>query len=207
VGWQRLRIVDGAVVKARPDLVVDLSGIAKGYGVDAVSRELSSMGYGDHLVEIGGELQARGQRPDGTAWRVAIEEPDAEGRAVHRVLTLSDRGMATSGDYRNYYEQDGVRISHTIDPRDGRPIRHALASVTVLHPEAMYADAWATALDVLGPEAGFDLARERGMAAYFIVRGEGATFTTRVTPAFEAVLEPALQSRPQPAAPSPRQEP
>jgi thiamine biosynthesis lipoprotein len=193
IGWQRVSIGDGALQKSRPDVVCDLSAVAKGFAADAVSTDLVALGHLDHLVEIGGELRARGERQDGAAWRVAIEEPDgAQGRSIHRVIPLADRGMATSGDYRNYYEQDGVRISHTIDPRSGQPIRHALASVTVLHDEAMLADAWATALNVLGPEEGYALAVERGMAAYFIVRNPDATFSARGTPAFQASMDSAV---------------
>ena len=104
---------------------------------------------------------------------MAIEEPDVAGRRIHRVVALRDAGMATSGDYRNFYELEGRRVSHTLDPRSGEPIGHALASVTVIHPEAALADAWATALNVLGPEAGYSLARAQGLAAYFLVREAG----------------------------------
>jgi thiamine biosynthesis lipoprotein len=186
VGWQRVELGVGSLSKSRPDVVCDLSAIAKGYAVDAVSGDLVRLGYRSHLVEVGGELRARGHKPNGSPWRVAIEVPEASGRrAVHRAVPLVDRAMATSGDYRNYYEQDGVRISHTIDPRSGHPIRHGLASVTVIHEQAMFADAWATALNVLGPEEGFQLAVERGLAGYFIVREKDGTFGTRATPAFE----------------------
>ena len=186
VGYQRVSLLAGEVTKSRPDVVVDLSAIAKGYAVDALSRELSLQGYEDHLVEIGGEITASGRRPDGSPWRLAIEQPDVMGREVHRVLEVSDLGMATSGDYRTYYEQDGVRISHTIDPRTGYPIGHGLASVTVLHPEAMVADAWATALNVQGPEAGYRLATFLELPAYFIIRRSDGTFETRATPTFPA---------------------
>ncbi len=196
VGHDRVRVGINSVAKRRGDVVVDVSAIAKGFGVDEVSRELVSRGHPRHLVEIGGELQARGQRADDTPWRVAIEEPDSEGRAVHRLLSISDTGMATSGDYRAWYEEDGVRISHTIDPRSGLPVRHGLASVTVLHPETMYADAWATALSVLGPEEGHRLASSRGLAAYFIIRAEDGTFRTSWTPAFESLAGAAVDLEP-----------
>ena len=188
VGWQRIRLQGGALAKSDPRLECDVSAIAKGYGVDAVSEDLVRLGYPEHLVEIGGELRGRGRKLDGSPWRVAIEVPEPEGqRRVHDVVPLVESGMATSGDYRNYYEQDGLRISHTIDPRDGRPIGHALASVTVLADEAMRADAWATALNVLGPEAGYALAEERALAAYFIIREKDGTFGNRETPAFTAL--------------------
>ena len=187
VGWWRVRVQGEALVKSQPGVECDLSAIAKGYGVDAVSEDLVRLGYPEHLVEIGGELRGRGRKLDGSPWRVAIEVPEPESRrSVHEVVPLAGWGMATSGDYRNYYERDGLRISHTIDPRDGRPIRHALASVTVLAGEAMWADAWATALNVLGPEAGYALAEERALAAYFIIREKDGTFGSRETPAFTA---------------------
>jgi thiamine biosynthesis lipoprotein len=187
VGWERVAVSGATLVKSRSEVVCDLSAIAKGYGVDALSEALLNLGHRNHLVEIGGELRSRGFRPDGRPWQVAIEVPEAgTGREIHRIIPLADRAMATSGDYRNYYEQDGQRVSHTIDPRSGRPIRHEVASVTVLHPEAMLADAWATALNVLGPEEGFALAQKQRMAAYFILREKGGTFGTRETAAFAA---------------------
>ncbi len=187
VGWERVQVGVSGLVKSHPDAVCDLSAIAKGYAVDAVSDDLEGLGYANHLVEVGGELRARGHKPDGEPWRVAIEVPEAGSpRAIHEVIRL-DRGMATSGDYRNYYEQDGVRISHTIDPRTGRPLGHGLASVTVLADEAMWADAWATALNVLGPDEGYTRALEQDLAAYFIVRAKDGTFQTRETPAFSAL--------------------
>lgn len=196
VGWHRIEVRDAALVKSRPEVVCDLSAIAKGYGVDAVAAELVGLGYPDHLVEVGGELVAGGSRAEGRPWRVAIEQPDSEtGRTVHRALPLRDAAMATSGDYRNYYEQDGVRISHTIDPRTGRPVSHRLASVTVIDRQAMVADAWATALNVLGPEAGYTEAVEEEVAAYFIVREADGGFSMRSTPAFDA-LEAGAGPRP-----------
>ena len=122
----------------------------------------------------------------------------------HGNASLSDRALATSGDYRNYFEREGRRFSHTIDPRTGRPIEHRLASVTVLHPEAVWAEAWATALNVLGPEAGYDLALEEGLAAYFILRsgaspeaGGPPSFEVRMTPEFEPrLLEDPRQGAP-----------
>lgn len=191
VGWQRIRVEGNALVKSHPEAVCDLSAIAKGYAVDRLSAALVRLGYPEHLVEIGGELRGRGRKLDGTPWRVAIEEPlPGPPRSIHDVVPLLNRGMATSGDYRSYYERDGLWISHTIDPRDGRPIRHALASVTVLAEETMTADAWATALNVLGPEAGYGLAEERGLAAHFIVRQKDGTFRSRETPMFTALRTP-----------------
>ncbi|MEE3327957.1 MAG: FAD:protein FMN transferase [Myxococcota bacterium] len=183
-----LVILDGTrstLTKKDPRVEIDLSAIAKGYGVDRVAEKLESLGYFDYLVEVGGELRARGRRLDGKIWRVAIETPGDGLREIHRILELKDRAMATSGDYRNFYERDGQRFSHTLDPRTGRPIEHRLASVSVLHPTATAADAWATALNVLGPKKGFEVAQEENIAAYFISRTDSeGPFEVRATPAF-----------------------
>lgn len=186
VGHRLVEVRGDALRKSRGDVVCDLSAIAKGYAVDRVADALSERGYRDHLVEVGGEIRARGQRLDGGAWRVAIERPDAGVRDAFDVLPLRDSALATSGDYRNFYESGGRRYSHTIDPRTARPIEHALASVSVLHRDAVYADALATALNVLGPEAGYSLAEREGLAALFIVHAADESFSARPTPAFEA---------------------
>ncbi len=174
-------------VRASPNQYVDLSAIAKGYGVDAVARFLDSEGVSAFLVEIGGEVRVSGRKPDGTAWRLAIEEPVSEQRQINRVVALESQAMATSGDYRNYYESEGRRFSHTIDPKDGKPIRHNLASVTVIADDCMTADALATAFNVMGFERAKELATRENIAAYFIVRGENG-FETDYTPAFSSFL-------------------
>jgi thiamine biosynthesis lipoprotein len=136
---------------------------------------------------VGGELRARGARAPDRAWRVAIERPEVARRSVFAVVELRDASMATSGDYRNFYEQDGVRLSHLIDPRTGRPLAHALASVSVIHRDAVRADALATGLSVLGPEEGYALAERLGIAAYFIVREPGDGLRGFATTAFPPV--------------------
>jgi thiamine biosynthesis lipoprotein len=189
VGWERLTLDSSAPAlrKGIPTLELDLSAVAKGYAVDSIAAAVQEQGYQSFLVEVGGELRAEGQHLDGASWRVAIETPDVVGRAIHQVVSLEGRGMATSGDYRNYYEQGGKRFSHALDPRTGRPVEHGLASVTVLHATAADADAWATALQVLGPEAGYALAVDEELAAYFIVRRDD-TFESRATAAFAPFL-------------------
>lgn len=190
VGFEHLALdpTGPTLTKRRPDVEADLSAVAKGYGVDAVAETLEGLGQTAYLVEIGGEVRARGVRLDGQAFRVAIEEPALDGRRIHRVVELRDVSMATSGDYRNWIEVNGQRLSHTIDPRTGRPITHALASVTVVHPLAMWADAWATALNVLGPDAGFELASKEKLPAYFIVRTADGGFETIATAEFAPLL-------------------
>jgi thiamine biosynthesis lipoprotein len=133
---------------------------------------LEIQGIMDYMVEIGGELRLKGKNIAGDKWRIAIEKPSPELRAIHKVLPITDISIATSGDYRNYFEIDGVRFSHTIDPRNGRPITHNLASVTILSESAMQADALATALMVLGPDQGFGLAQQEKIAAFFIIKSK-----------------------------------
>ena len=172
VGWDLLetRSDPPALRKAQPDLYVDLSAIAKGYGVDRMAALVEDAGITDYLVEIGGELRGRGVNAEGEPWRIAIERPEPGRRAVLRVVALTDLGMATSGDYRNFFELDGQRYSHTVDPATGRPVDHHLASVTVLAERCAEADAWATALLVLGPARGMALANDRGLTALFVER-------------------------------------
>ncbi|MFP3365939.1 FAD:protein FMN transferase, partial [Pseudoalteromonas sp. SIMBA_148] len=148
----------------------DLSGIAKGYGVDRVADVLEANGIENYLVEVGGEIRVKGEKPGHKPWRIAIEAPKSFERSVQRIIDPGNAAVATSGDYRNYFEQDGVRYSHTIDPRTGRPIQHSLASVTVITPDCASADAWATALNVLGAEKAMTIADRENIAAYFIVK-------------------------------------
>lgn len=181
------------VAKVDPRIECDLSAIAKGYGVDQVARAIADLGHSNYLVEIGGELRAQGQKLDGLPWRVGIEKPDSAARESHEIVLLRNVSLATSGDYRDYYEASGQRISHTIDPRVGRPIAHRLASVSVLHPEAIWADALATALNVMGPVDGPAWAEAHGIPALFIVRDDPAShqdaggFHSLASSAFEAL--------------------
>ncbi len=186
VGFRQLELerATGSARKHHPELELDLSAIAKGFGVDRVAQVLQERGYADFLVEVGGELRAQGERPGGGRWRLAVERPEAGGRAVFAVVALSDRALATSGDYRSFYQAGGRRRSHIIDPRTGRPVEHGLASVSVVDPSAAVADAWATALMVLGPVEGFLLAEKRGLAAYFIERSPSGSYRSRATAAF-----------------------
>ncbi|HEY0963994.1 MAG TPA: FAD:protein FMN transferase [Pseudomonadales bacterium] len=173
-------------------LTLDLSGIAKGYAVDAVADLLLAQGFTDFLVEIGGELRLQGHAADGSNWVVAIERP--QGGMPEAFARIDSGGeaiaLAGSGDYRNFREVDGKRYSHEIDPRTGMPVTHALASVTVISDTAAEADAWATALMVLGPEEGRDVADSEGLAAYFIMRAP-AGFDHAYTAAFARFAQPA----------------
>ncbi|MBI1216983.1 MAG: FAD:protein FMN transferase [Rhodobacteraceae bacterium] len=162
--------VNGARVRRMAPLSFDLSGIAKGFAVDQMMRVLADYGVTDALAALDGELAARGTRPDGTPWAVAVERPDHDRRAPMGVIDLGDMAVATSGDYRHWVTVGKMRLSHTMDPRLGGPARNRLASVTVLHPACMAADAWATALLVAGEDAAPDLARRNGLDALFVLR-------------------------------------
>ncbi len=189
VGWRMLTLDAQArtVAKGRPDLRADLSGIAKGYGVDKAALALEAVGVDDYMVEAGGEIRTRGCNAEGRPWQIAIERPDAVPQRAHFIVPLSGQSMATSGDYRIYFERQGQRYCHEIDPRTGAPIRNGLASVSVVAADCAYADAMATALIVLGAERGHALAEARGLAAYFIVREPGGGFGERQTSAFAAL--------------------
>lgn len=152
-------------------VTLDLSGIAKGFGVDELASMLMAHGVDHFLVSIDGELRAAGSKPDGSPWRVAVEKPQAGHRAVEGVLELSEGAVATSGDYRHFVECDGIRHGHTMDPRHGAPLTDGPAAVTVMAATCMEADAWATAMLVLGPRTGAELASRHGIEALFIDRG------------------------------------
>jgi thiamine biosynthesis lipoprotein len=186
IGHERLALdpATRSAAKAHPGLAVDLSGIAKGYGVDRAAAALDALGIARYMVEAGGEVRTRGTNAQGEAWRIGIERPDAVPPRPHFVVPLEGRALATSGDYRIYFERDGRRFCHEIDPASGAPVDHALASASVVAPTCAYADAMATALMVMGPVRGPAFAAERGLAAYFIVR-EGGALRASATPAFQ----------------------
>ena len=176
----------GAAIMKRSQRRLDLSAIAKGLGVDQLYEILDDQGYANFLVEIGGEIRVKGDK-DGLGWKIAIEKPLKGERAVEQLLSLKNVALATSGDYRNYREIDGVAYSHTIDPSSGRPVTHQLASVTVADSECAMADGWATTLLVLGLEKGFELAVSRNLSAMFIERSDKG-FVIKQTPRFERLL-------------------
>ncbi len=172
------------VRKDIPDLYVDLSGWAKGHAVDQLAELLDARNIDNYMVEIGGELRVKGNNRKGDKWAIGIEAPSTSTRVPHAIVHVTNTSVATSGDYRNYFEHDGQRFSHTIDPRTGRPVTHSLAAVTVIDKSAAFADALATALLVLGPEAGPVLARDLETSAYFLVR-EASGIREITTPGFD----------------------
>jgi len=179
-----------ALKKDRPDLYVDLSAIAKGYGVDQLAALVNSVSINDYLVSIGGEVRAKGRNGKGQPWTIAIEQPVPGQRAVERLVRLGDHCISTSGDYRNFFEQNGQRYSHIINPRTGRPVPQTVASVTVISDQSALADATATALMASGPEFGFRLATEHHLAAFFMLVGANGTLQERYTPEFAPYLMP-----------------
>jgi thiamine biosynthesis lipoprotein len=177
----------GAIRKRDSRTQVDLCAIAKGYGVDRVAMILDRQGVHDYLVEIGGELRARGTAAAGRPWRVGIERP-VEGRhVVGEIVALENRAIATSGTTEDFFEQDGRHYSHIIDPKTARPVEHPPIAVSVVADTTMEADSWATALVVLGPQRGYALAQARGLAVLFVT-ASGPTFDVRVTDAFRTHL-------------------
>ncbi|MBC8328405.1 MAG: FAD:protein FMN transferase [Planctomycetes bacterium] len=193
-GWRRLGLdaVAGTLAKHDPALQLDLSAVAKGYGVDAVCDRLLELGCSQIFVEVGGEVRAVGANANGDPWRVGIDKPSlraAPGQAMQQVVELTDLAMATSGDYRNFREFDGRRYSHTIDPATGRPVTHGLASVSVLAPSCMTADALATAISVLGPEKGWELVQGmQGVEVLIVSRLPDGKLQERITDGFRALL-------------------
>nr|BFD40752.1 FAD:protein FMN transferase [Pseudomonas sp. FFPRI_1] len=186
VGHEHLRI-EGAQLCKDAAVEVDFNSIAAGYAVDRMAARLTELGVENFLVEATGELKAVGRKVDGSPWRIALEEPRDDQQVAQRVIALDGYGVSTSGDYRNYFEQDGQRFSHTFDARVGRPIAHKLASVTVIHPSALMADGLSTLLLILGPEAGWNYAEKQQIGAFFVMRADKG-FVTRSSPAFDALL-------------------
>lgn len=169
-GIHHLSVDGNSLSKDIPNLYVDLSTIAKGWGVDVVADYIQSQGVNNFMVEVGGEMRLKGVNREGVKWRIAIEKPSVEERAIQEIIEPGDMAVATSGDYRNYFERDGVRYSHIINPETGTPIEHKVVSVTVLDKSSMTADGLATGLMVLGEEVGMKIAEENNIPVFMIVK-------------------------------------
>ncbi|MBM6444713.1 MULTISPECIES: FAD:protein FMN transferase [Pseudomonas] len=185
VGYQHLRIEGDQLCKDAA-VEVDFNSIAAGYAVDTIAARLEALGIHDYLAEATGELKAAGKKLGGSPWRIALEEPRDDQQVAERIVAVDGFGLSTSGDYRNYFEQDGRRYSHTFDARSGAPVSHSLASVTVIHPSALMADGLSTLLLILGPERGWDYAEKHDIGAFFVIRADTG-FVTRTSHAFERV--------------------
>ncbi|EIY5123759.1 TPA: FAD:protein FMN transferase ApbE [Klebsiella quasipneumoniae subsp. similipneumoniae] len=190
-GLQHLQVINQSgrqfLQKDIPDLFVDLSTVGEGYAADHLARLMEQEGISRYLVSVGGALVSRGMNGEGKPWRVAIQKPTDQENAVQAIVDINGHGISTSGSYRNYYELDGKRISHVIDPQTGQPITHKLVSVTVIAQTALEADGWDTGLMVLGPEKAQQVVREQGLAVYMIVK-EGEGFKTWMSPQFRTFL-------------------
>lgn len=190
-GLQHLQVIDRAghqfLQKDLPDLYVDLSTVGEGYAADHLARLMEQEGIARYLVSVGGALNSRGMNVQGQPWRVAIQKPTDRENAVQAIVDINGHGISTSGSYRNYYELDGKRVSHVIDPQTGRPIEHNLVSVTVIAPTALEADGWDTGLMVLGTKKAKEVVRREGLAVFMIMK-EGEVFTTWMSPQFKTFL-------------------
>lgn len=183
VGYRHLHI-NGEQLCKDAAVEVDFNSIAAGYAVDTIAARLDAMGIDDYLAEATGELKAKGKKLDGSPWRIALEEPRDDQQVAERIINVDGYGVSTSGDYRNYFLQDGRRYSHTFDARSGAPVLHNLASVTVIHPSALMADGLSTLLLILGPEKAWDYAEKHDIGAFFVIRADTG-FVIRTSKAFE----------------------
>jgi thiamine biosynthesis lipoprotein len=188
-GWKRLTL-DGDALFQPGGLRLDLNGIAKGFGVDQAAAALERAGVKSYLVEVGGELRGTGARPDGQPWWVELERPPTANDALRTVVALHGLSVATSGDYRRFFDHDGRRYAHTLDPASGAPSDHGVVSVTVLAATCMDADAWATALTVMGPDAALAFAGAHALPALIVSR-KGGALEERLSPALQAMLDDA----------------
>jgi len=187
-GWRRV-VLDGDRLFQPGGLSLDLNGVAKGFAVDQVAAALDRAGARSYLVEVGGELRGTGAKPDGQPWWVELERPPDTNDEFRTVLALHGLSVATSGDYRRFFEHEGRRYAHTLDPATAAPVANATVSVTVLDQSCMRADAWATALTVMAPDAALAFATEHGLAAMILSRGPGAELEERLSPALSAMLD------------------
>jgi thiamine biosynthesis lipoprotein len=169
VGLDKIALNGLELRKLHPEVAIDLSTIAKGYGVDRLAEILLAEGYQSFMVDIGGDMRVGAAKPSGN-WKIAVEKPVSSERSVQRILELNTMALATSGDYRNYFEEEGVRYSHLIDPLSGRPIQHRTVSSTVLHPDAITADAYATTIHVMPAEQALAFANQYQIAALLVVK-------------------------------------
>jgi thiamine biosynthesis lipoprotein len=196
VGFQQIKIVDAThIQKLNPNLRIDLSSIAQGYSVARMVGVLEQQGIENYLVEIGGELQTRGKKPDASPWRVAVEKPLSSERTMQKVVTINriePLAIMTSGTYRHYFDVDGKRYSHILDAKTGIPVDHGTVSVTVLHDNVTQADAWSTALLCLGRTKGIEVANKAGVAALFIEQ-QGEAFNEYRSAPFDALKQISIE--------------
>jgi thiamine biosynthesis lipoprotein len=183
VGYQHVaaRLDPPALRKTRPDIYLDLSAVAKGFAVDDISELLKTFGCDNSLVVIGGDIRANGKKPDGSHWKIGIEEPGGISHPVERKVQVENAALSTSGDWRNAFTYAGTRYSHIIDPRTAKPVQHSLTSVTVLADKTIQTDAYDTALLVMGDELGMDWCERNKVAAMFFIRRSDGSILARAS--------------------------
>jgi thiamine biosynthesis lipoprotein len=192
VNWKNVSLQNGKVIKSDPRIRFDFNAIAQGHSVDLIGQLLETKGIHSYLVDVGGEIRSKGTKPDGTKWRIGIEKPSLEAnedRSIQQVIELQDKSLATSGSYRKYYEENGKRYSHAIDPKTGYPVTHNLLSVTVIAASAAEADAYATAFLVMGLEKSKTLIPQLpAVETYFISWDQENGFVIDWTEGFQNYL-------------------
>lgn len=192
IGFDKVSLNEFEIVKSDPHIQFDFNAIAQGYSVDLIGNLLEDKGIKDYLIDVGGEVLGKGKKSNGEKWKLGIQKPEdnAEyGKGLQAIVYLENKAMATSGSYRKFYEEDGMRYSHTIDPKTGYPVQHPLLSVSVLADDCATADAWATAFMVLGLENSKELLKStNGLEAYFISSGKGGELQTYYTSGFQKIL-------------------
>lgn len=193
IGYQKLSVADGRLIKDDARIMIDYSAIAKGYAVDLVGRYLAQQGCSDYMVEIGGEVVLKGKNPSGDNWRIGINEPNEnepmDAPNFQTILSISNKAIATSGNYRNFYIDGGKKYAHTIDPHSGYPVQHTLLSASVIADECIMADAFATAFMVLGWEKALEVCEEVGLEAFFIISNGENENIVKMTPNFDKYIQ------------------
>ncbi|MDP4291021.1 MAG: FAD:protein FMN transferase, partial [Bacteroidota bacterium] len=196
VGYQKIKLVNGKVIKKNPNIQLDFNAIAQGYSSDVLARFLESKGIKNYLIDVGGEVLGRGQKPDGSKWSVGIEKPAKDSlqkQQLEAVVTLDNRALSTSGNYRKYFIRNGVKYSHTIDPFTGYPVHHTLLAVSVLAENSITADAYGTVFLVMGMDKALDfIKRNPGLEAYFIYSDEKGNLKTNCSPGFRKIIKEQL---------------
>jgi thiamine biosynthesis lipoprotein len=193
VGYKKVKLVDGRVIKENPNIQLDYNALAQGYSSDVLGRFLESKGIKNYLIDVGGEVLGRGRKPDGGIWSVGIERPPSDSlqkQQLEAIVSLDNRALSTSGNYRNYFIKDGVKYSHDIDPFTGYPVHHTLLAVSVLAENSMTADAFCCAFLVMGKEKALEFLKHNpGLDAYFIYSDEKGNLKTECSPGFKKILK------------------
>ena len=193
VGMEKIKIEGDVLVKAVPEVSIDVNAIAQGFSVDVVAEYFESFGMENYMVEIGGELKTKGLNNKGTEWRIGIDRPEfgnlLPGAELKAIISISGKSLATSGNYRKFYEEDGVKYSHSIDPKSGYPVRHEILSATIITDHCMDADAYATACMVIGLEKSKDLVQNTdGLECYLIYGDDSGIYQVYASKGFEKYI-------------------